>query len=310
MTKSSPAAVERLSTSTSDPSWELYRSFLAVMREGTLSGAARALCLTQPTIGRQIDALEADLGASLFTRSQRGLRPTAVAVDLVPHVEAMASAAGALLRAASGEALEERGAVRVTASEMIGVEVLPAILASFREAHARIDVELVLSNRTADLSRREADIAVRMVKPTQATLVTRKLGTVRIALHAHPNYIRAHGAPRTVEALRAHAVIGFDSSPSLRVLPSMPLEVSRDLFAFRCDSDLGQYAALKAGFGIGFCQLALGKRDGLVPLLGDTIGFDLGMWLVMHKDARASRRVRLLFQHLATHLKEYAARVP
>src|SRR5215470_12616339 len=129
-----------------EPSWKLYRSFLAVFREGSLSGAARTLGVTQPTIGRHIDALEAALGASLFTRSQSGLRATTVAAALVPHVETMGSAAGALRRAASGEAVEERGVVRVTASEMIGVEVLPATLTSFQKTHPRIDVELVLSN--------------------------------------------------------------------------------------------------------------------------------------------------------------------
>jgi DNA-binding transcriptional LysR family regulator len=291
----------------SEPSWELYRSFLAVFREGSLSAAARALALTQPTIGRHVDELEAELGASLFTRSSNGLRPTAIAAALVPHAEAMAVAAGALRRAATGEALEERGTVRVTASEMIGVEVLPRALASFRAAHARIDVELVLSNRTADLMRREADIAVRMVKPTQATLVTRKLGAVRIALHAHSRYLQAYGAPRSLEDLRVHALVGFDTTPPVRPVPSLPIPITRDIFAFRCDSDLGQYAALKAGFGIGMCQVGLAKRDGLVPVLHHALGFDLGVWLVMHKDSKASRRVRLLFDHLAAHLKEYIA---
>jgi DNA-binding transcriptional LysR family regulator len=288
-----------------EPSWELYRSFLAVFREGSLSRAARVLNLTQPTTGRHVDELERALGASLFTRSPSGLRPTAVAAALVPHVEAMASAAGATRRAASGEAVEERGAVRVTASEMIGVEVLPPALASFREAHPRIDVELVLSNRTADLLRREADIAVRNVKPTQATLVTRKLGVTRVTLHAHPRYLQAHGAPQSIDDLRAHPIIGFDAVPSVRSLSDVPFPITRDLFAFRCDSDLGQYAALRSGFGLGLCQVGLGKRDGLVPLLGDRVGFDLGVWLVMHKDAKTSRRVRLLFEHLAVHLKVY-----
>jgi DNA-binding transcriptional LysR family regulator len=296
--------------STAEPSWELYRSFLAVFREGSLSGAARAIGLTQPTIGRHVDTLEASLGASLFTRSQTGLRPTPVAAALVPHVEAMASAAGALRRAASGEALEERGAVRVTASEMIGVEVLPPALASFRAAHPRIDVELVLSNRLTDLLRREADIAIRMVKPTQTMLVSRRIGTVRVAAHAHPRYLQAHGTPRSVDALLAHPIIGFDTVTYLRALPAMPFEVSRNLFAFRCDSDAAQYAALKAGFGIGFCQVGLGKRDGLTPVLRETIGFDLEVWLVMHKDVKTSRRVRLLFDHLAAHLRAYVAGHP
>src|SRR3954466_14029323 len=124
-----------------DPGWELYRSFLAVFREGSLSGAARALGLTQPTIGRHVDALEAALGVSLFTRSQAGLIASEGASLLVPYAEAMASAADALQRAASGEAEDERGVVRVTASEMIGTEVLPSVLTAFREAHPRVVVE-------------------------------------------------------------------------------------------------------------------------------------------------------------------------
>jgi DNA-binding transcriptional LysR family regulator len=290
-----------------EPSWELYRSFLAVVREGSLSGAARATRLTQPTIGRHVDALEASLGTPLFTRSRSGLRPTPIAAALVPHVEAMASAAGALRRAASGEALGERGAVRVTAAEIMGVEVLPPMLASFREAHPGIDVELVLSNRTADLGRREADIAVRTVKPTQSTLVARRLGTARIRPYAHPRYLQAHGTPRTLDVFRSHPIIGFDTAASVPALPEMPLEITRELFAFRCDSDVGQYAAVKAGFGVGFCQVGMAKRDGLTPLLGDELGFELGVWLVMHKDTKASRRVRLLFEHLGAQLKAYLA---
>jgi DNA-binding transcriptional LysR family regulator len=296
--KKSPAA---------QPGWELYRSFLAVVREGSLSGAARALSLTQPTIGRHIDALEAALGVSLFTRSRAGLRPSAGANALVPYAEAMAHAASAFMRVASGEAEEERGSVRITASEMIGTEVLPAYLAAFREAHPHIVVELVLSNRVGDLLGREADIAVRMVKPTQAALLARKLGILQLGLHAHPAYVKAHGTPATVDALREHPLIGFDPSPSVRRLPKSPMPLTRELFAFRCDRDIGQYAALRAGFGIGVCQVALGRRAGLVRVLSDSITFELGVWLLMHRDLRSSRRIRLMFDHLAVHLQAYVA---
>ena len=203
------------------PGWELYRSFLAVVRERSLSGAARSLALTQPTIGRHVDALEEALAVSLFTRSQSGLHPTRAPLALVPHAEAMANAAGALQRVASGEAQEERGSVRVTASEIIGAEVLPSCLAAFREAHPRIVVELVLSNRSEDLLRREADVAVRMAKPTQAALMARKLGAVRLGLHAHPRYLKAHGAPRSLAELQQHPLIGFDKAPSVRRLPDV-----------------------------------------------------------------------------------------
>jgi DNA-binding transcriptional LysR family regulator len=271
------------------PGWELYRSFLAVMREQSLSAAARALALTQPTIGRHIDALEAALGVALFTRSQAGLKPTSVALALVPYAEAMASSADALERAASGEAEDDRGTVRITASEMVGGEVLPSALARFREQHPRIAVELVLSNRSEDLLRRDVDIAVRMVRPTQSALLARKVGTVSLRLHAHP-------------------LIGFDKETSLRGLDQLEMKVTRELFSFRCDSDLGQYAALRAGFGIGLCQVPLAERDRLVPVLPDLIGFELGIWVVMHRDLKASRRMRLMFEHLAAHLESYVKR--
>lgn len=292
----------------SEPGWELYRSFLAVVRERSLSGAARALGLTQPTVGRHVDALEEALGVSLFTRSQSGLLATASAAQLLPYAEAMASAASALRRAASGEEDEERGAVRITASEMMGTEVLPASLAAFRELYPRIDVELVLSNRSQDLLRRDADIAVRMVKPTQGALTAKKLGSLRLGLHAHPRYLRTYGTPRSLEELRQHPLIGFDSEASLRRLPpGLGVELRRDWFAFRCDSDIAQYAALKAGFGIGVCQVGLGKRDGLLPLLPGLLSFELGVWVVMHKDLRSSRRMRLMFDHLALQLGRYIA---
>jgi len=289
------------------PGWELYRSFLAVIRQGSLSGAARVLGLTQPTVGRHVDALEAALGVTLFTRSQAGLIASEGASALVPYAEAMASAADALERAASGEAEDERGVVRITASEMIGSEVLPKILVAFREAHPRIIVELMLSNRTEDLLRREADIAVRMVRPSQAALFARKLGTITLGFHAHPRYLKAHGSPKTLAELLEHPLIGFDKLPSVSRLDKLNFPVSRDSFAFRCDSDIGQYAALRAGFGIGICQLGLGRRDKLVHILPHALSFELETWLVMHEDLKSNRRVRLMFAHLAEHLRAYIA---
>jgi DNA-binding transcriptional LysR family regulator len=290
-----------------EPGWELYRTFLAAVNERSLSAAGRVLSLTQPTVGRHIDALEQALGAVLFTRSQAGLTPTAGALALVPHAEAMHSAARAFVRAASAEEQEERGAVRVTASEVVGALVLPHALASFHDQHPRIDIELVLSNRAEDLLRRDADIAVRMVKPTQSSLIAKKLGTLHLGLHADLGYLKRHGTPRTLEELRHHALIGFDRMPSVRALPATPLRITRDLFAFRCDSDLGQYAALRAGFGLGVCQYALRKRDGLVRVLPGVLEFSLGVWMVMHRDLRTTNRVRLVFDHLVAELKAYIA---
>jgi len=290
------------------PDWDHYRSFLAVVTTGSLSGAARALGLTQPTVGRHIEALEAALGGSaLFTRSPGGLMPTEAALALKPHAEAMALAAEALIRTASGEADAVRGSIRITASEIIGAEVLPEILTDFHEDHPEVAVELVLSNRSEDLLRREADIAVRMVRPTQDALLARRIGSLRLGVFAHRRYIQKHGAPTGLDDV-SHAAIGFDRDPSVaRAVAELGVPDSRDFFAFRSDNDLAQLAALRAGFGVGVCQLGIGRRDpNLVPLMPG-VGFSLEMWVVMHEDLKTSRRMRLMFDHLVEALTAYVA---
>lgn len=289
-----------------EPGWEHYRTLLAVIKEGSLSAAARRLGLTQPTVGRHVDALEEALGLALFTRSQGGLTPTEGALALVPHAEAMSSAAEALRRAATGEAAEDRGTVRITASEIVGTEVLPSMLASFREAHPRIVIELLISNRTEDLLQREADIAIRMIRPTQAALFARKIGTVDISMYAHSSYIAAHGAPASLAELSRHAIIGFDRESSVRRIKDFGLTPTRELFAFRCDSDIAQFAALRAGFGIGMCQRALARSyPDLVPVPGPGISFSLDVWVAMHEDLKTSLRMRLMFDHLVAGLSAY-----
>lgn len=292
----------------SDLGWDLWRSFLAVTETGSLSAAARSLRLTQPTLGRHVDALEATLGAPLFTRSQHGLQPTSLALSLVPHAEAMASAADNLLRTASGEAEGERGTVRLAASEIVGIEVLPAMLGRFREAHPGIALELALSNRNEDLLRRDADIAVRMVRPQQAALVARRIGTVGIGLYAKRDYLARHGVPETAAELASHTVVGVDrNNAALEAIRIGGEPVAHDLFSYRCDSDVGQLAAVRAGVGIGICQHGVAARDpNLVPVLPDLFDLSLDMWLAMHEDLRHSRRVRLLFDHLAAELGAYA----
>jgi DNA-binding transcriptional LysR family regulator len=293
-----------------DPSWELYRSFLAVLSEGSLSGAARRLGLSQPTIGRHVEALEQALGGLvLFTRSPQGLSPTDAARELEPHVRAMASASEAVVRAASGEAGEARGVVRITASDVVGAEVLPAVLADFREAHPGVIVELALSNRNQDLLRREADIAVRMTRPTQGALLSQKIGVVRFGLYAHRRYVERHGSPRTLREVEASPIIGFDRHPSLspETLRGLGLP-TREMFAFRSDNDLAGLAALRAGFGLGVCQRPLAARDpDLIPIDYSPMKFELGVWLVMHEDLKGVRRMRLMFDHLVEGLRAYLA---
>ncbi len=289
--------------------WNLYASFREVMRQGSLSAAARTLGLTQPTLGRHVAALEAGLGTALFTRSPQGLAPTAAALELLPRVEEMHAAAEAAARAVSGGPSGETGVVRVTASEIIGGVVLPPILAAFRARHPGVVIELVLTNRNEDLLRRDADIAVRMVRPVQSALVARRIGVVGIGLYAHRRYAETYGLPATLEDLASHPVIGFDRDDTvLRSVSQGPL-ITRETFAFRTDSDLAQLAALRAGVGIGGCQTGIAAEDpDLVPVLPDAIRFELEMWLAMHEDLKAVVRVRLMFEHLVAALGQYVRR--
>lgn len=288
--------------------WDLLQSLHAVLAAGTLSAAAKARRLTQPTLGRHIDQLERQLGAPLFLRSPRGLQPTDLALALKPHLDDMAAASSAAIRDASGVAEGVAGCVRVAASVTMGIEVLPAVLSRFREAHPQIDVELTLSNDIADLSRRDADIAVRMARPTQNTLVAKKVGDLGFGFYARPEYLARHGAPTDFDDLATHTIIGFDSQP-----PGLPVgleigrPITRDLFAFRSDDDMAQLAMLKAGFGIGVCQHQIGRRAGLVQVMPGTFAFRLDIWICMHENLKGSRRMRLMFDHLAAELAAYAA---
>ncbi|HVL57639.1 MAG TPA: LysR family transcriptional regulator [Burkholderiaceae bacterium] len=289
----------------SDPGWDLYRSFLQVMKTGSLSAAARALATTQPTVGRHVDALERSLGVTLFTRSRGGLAPTPAALELAPHAETMAAAAAALARTATGGAGEIAGVVRLAASATVGAEVLPPILAEFIERHPAIRIELTLGSRNEDLLRRDADVAVRMNRPVQQALVARKLGDLRIGLYAHRRYAQRRGLPRSVEEFASHCGIGYDRMPMPQVR-GVPLP--RERFGLRCDNELAQLAALRAGIGIGACQAGIARRDPeLLPVLADAVRLPLPMWLVMHRDLRDTPRVRALYAHLADRLAAYAA---
>jgi DNA-binding transcriptional LysR family regulator len=287
--------------------WALLRSFLAVAELGSLSAAARSLRLTQPTLGRHIEGLELQLRTKLFARSARGLTATEAALALLPHAKLMASTAAALTRAATGEMEEEKGSVRLAASDVVGAEILPKLIAAFRLAHPLVDVELVLSNRNENLLVRDADVAVRMVRPTQQQLVARKIGDVPVRLYAHRDYARRRGIPQSAEALAGHDLIGYDRIPAIFEGPGeLGRTISRNDFTLRCDNDLAQLALLRAGAGIGGCQVQLAARESdLLPVLHGLVELPLEMWLVMHEDLRASRRVRALYDFLGTGLANH-----
>lgn len=291
--------------STSEPSWELYGTFLAVMREGSLSAASRALGLAQPTVRRRIEELEAALDVVLFTRATNGLVPTDAALATMPHAEAMAASAHAVVRTLSAPADAERGTVRITASEIVGVEVLPRLLAPLLVARPQLQIELVATNRSEDLLRRDADVAIRMVAPTQAALVARRAAAIPLGMFASKAYLATRGVPRRAAELREHALVGADTGRALiEALAALGVSTSRKDFTVRSDSDLAQLAAVRAGLGIGICQLPL--ATGLVRVL-PKIGVSLDAWVVMHEDQKTQRRVRLVFDHLVGALAMYAA---
>lgn len=292
-----------------EPSWDLYRSFLYVYREGTLSAAARALGTTQPTVGRHIDALEASLGVKLFTRTLDGLKPTEAAGTLSDSVEAMASLSKSMVRAISAAPEEQAGTVRITASETIGVEVLPRILAQLQAAHPLIAIELALSNRNEDLIHGAADIAVRMVRPQQSSLVAKRLGTVKLGLFAHRDYLKRRGTPQTIAELASHSLIGFDRNLQfLEIVRGWGLDATRESFSFRSDSDHAQAAALLAGAGIGISQIGIARRTPeLKHVLQNDVNVSLEMWLAVHRDLRHNKRIKTVYDYLAKELSAYTA---
>ncbi|MGE8146210.1 LysR family transcriptional regulator [Pseudomonas frederiksbergensis] len=289
--------------------WELYRSFLAVLTHGSLSAAARALGITQPTVGRHVAELEASFKQTLFTRSRTGLMPTEAALTLRSYAEAMHSNAAALERAMAGQGQTTGGTVRITASEVIAVEVLPPALARLRQAHPQLTIELVATNRVQDLLQREADIAVRMTAPKQEQLIARSVGNVKIGLHAQADYLHQFGTPQGPADLARHTLIGFDTeTPFLRAASKRVPGWSREGFSLRSDSDLAQLSLIRAGAGIGFCQSAIARRDArLVQVLPEHFTFQLDAWVTMHEDLRNSPRCKVVFDALVQCLLAHTA---
>lgn len=288
--------------------WQLYRSFLVVMQQGSLSAAARWLGIAQPTVGRHIAALEQALGVKLFTRSTDGLLPTRLALDLLPHAEQMANMAAVLERMASQQFERVSGRVRITASEVMAVEVLPAILASMHQQYPGLKLEILPSNQAQDLLHREADLAVRMFRPGQQQLVIRRVGVIELGLYANRNYLQRQGRPSTTADLAQHALIGFDQPNEFirQALKKLPFSFERSEFAFSTDSDLTQLALLRSGAGIGFCQVPLAVADErLERLFPDHFSLGMDTYVTFHEDLRDNTACKLVADTLVDGLRQY-----
>lgn len=281
--------------------WDDQRAFLAVLETGSLSGAARRLNVAQPTVRSRVEALERALRTVLFTRSARGLVPTEQARALGEAARAMARASDAFVRAASAEPGEVAGVVRLSVAELVGVEILPPMLAQLRAQHPGLLIELVLSNALADLVEQEVDVAVRINQPRQEALVAKKVASIPLGLFAHADYLTRRGHPVTPEDLADHDLIGPDRSPAdLAFVASRFHGLDRDRFVVRTDSHPAQLAAARAGLGLALVQRPVGLADPMLhPVLPDLAFGNLDTWIVTHENLRELPRVRAVFDCLA-----------
>jgi DNA-binding transcriptional LysR family regulator len=281
--------------------WSLVRSFLAVLEKGSLLAASRDLQLSQPTIGRHVAELESQLGLVLFDRNGRGLLPTEAAYHLAESARIMQSGADQLARNVLGADLGASGTVRITASQPVSCYVLPPLLAQMRLSLPDVQVELAASNEVSNLLRREADIAVRMVQPEQASIIARRVGKVTLRACAHQDYLRRRGVPRQPNDLLAHDLIGGDrNDDTLKGFAAQGLVVGREQFAFRADDLIVVWQAVRAGLGVGFVSEYLIRSDpAVIPVLPKLKIEPLPVWLAVHKEIRTSKRIRAVYDFLA-----------
>ena len=290
--------------------WSLIRSFLAALDQGSLLGAARLLKTSQPTLGCHITELESQLGVVLFERTGRGLVPTATALQLADSAREMESGALQLSRALSGTQLQTAGTVRITASVPVAVQLMPPILARMRLALPDIQVELVSSNQVSNLLRREADIAVRMVRPEQGTLIAKKIGRVGVGAYAHRSYLARRSPLRKLADLLQHDLIGHDTDPSiLRGFQALGFAVGPEIFALRTDDFIVQWQAVRSGLGIGFIADYMARTDpDVLRVLPTALKVpDLPMWLAVHREIRTNGRIRAVYDFLAQALPQALA---
>lgn len=284
--------------------WNRARAFLVTAEEGSFSAAARALGLAQPTLSRQVDLLEAELGVALFERVGRGLALTPAGQALVQHVRAMGEAATRLSMTAFGQSDDMAGPVVITASDVHSGILLPPILEELRAAEPRIEVHLLASNQASDLLRREADIAIRNFQPTEPELIARKLRMSEARLYASPGYLERIGGISDVADMTRAQVIGMDRSGlMLGVMQQMGLPLTEANITMTCDSFLVTWELVKRGMGMGFIDDRIGDAEPLVTrVLPEQPPLPFPLYLVAHRDIYPNRRLRFVYDFLADRL--------
>jgi len=288
------------------PDWEHLSTFVAVADSGSLTGGAERLGISQPTASRHIQALEEALELILFVRHPRGLTLTDRGAELFTAAREVAERVDALFLRARGAPAALAGAVRISATGPIGVHAMAPSLAALRAELPEITVELTIDDRPTNLSRREADMAARMFRPSQPELVVEHLGELEVGMFARRDYLERQGLPERIEGSSGHTWIGSDRDPTWHRLIGQ-LGVQARYFGYRCDNPLAQIQAIGEGVGIGTMHAALAARDNrLVRVLPDLAIAPDEMWLVMHRELRGNAGIRTVFDRLADALREYA----
>jgi len=281
--------------------WSLVRSFLAVLDAGSVTGAAKRLGAQQPTISRHVGELEAQLGAPLFERTGRGVAPTVAALAIADAARRMEEAALALARGLAGARSATRGVVRVTTSQVAATWLLPAVLTRLQRTHPEIEIELVATNELSNLLRRDADIAVRMVRPAQSSLVARKLGEIEIVAAAHRSYLVKAPPLRGLADLAEHRLIGYDRDDAIvRGAADMGVALSRASFTLRTDDQVAYGRLVAEGAGVGFvARYNLRHWPGVVVVLPGLVTGTFPCWLAVHREIRSNPIVRTVYDFLA-----------
>ena len=287
--------------------WNRARAFLVTAQEGSLSAAGRVLNMAQPTIGRQITALEKELGVILFERVGRGLQLTPNGATLLEFVERMGQSANALSMAAYGQSQSIEGSITISASDTYAANVLPAIIAKLHVQQPAIKVEILTTNSASNLLKREADIAIRSFCPTEPELIAKKIRDVPARLYATAQYLSAIGNPKTIADLSKAEFIAIDKHESLmKGLNAVGFKLSADNFPIMTENFLVMWEMVKQSIGIGILDSFIAEKEPtIVSVLPDMPPLIFPLWLVAHRELNTSRRIRVVFDLLAKELGKY-----
>lgn len=284
--------------------WNHIRAFLATVECGSLSGAARALKQSQPTLSRQISALEDALKLTLFERGTRVMELTQAGTELLKHVRNMADAATQISRVATGQNQAVEGTVRITSSDAMAAYALPRCVVGLRRLYPGISIELVPNNEMSDLTRRDADIAIRHVRPEQPDLIAKRIADIEISLFAAQSYLDALGPINALADFSVANFIGYQHPERLVAqVNAMGIPVTKTNFGITTTQGSAMYELVRDGAGIGFLPTVVAEaRLGLKKIRPDAPSFPMETWLVTHREIQTNRRIRLTFDHLAHEL--------